>query len=641
MLFPDGFAIETFMHEGFSSSRRSFYFIVLEYHSPAPILFHAMTKTPESSGERTEDDEDWKALLDSSVQPTIDESMTAVVRALAREKGMDVSELVDFEKEELGIIVFPLSYWNEEQHQLCPIWLQKALDSIKRDALDVLKYDLIEEYASLNEGDIIIGRQGIRIDLRRIIRATSSMIRDEHKRVEAYQSALEETSQRIREYMDEEHHDIEMWFQELVQPNLRLLAQRAADSTKLDKKLQQQLAQRYLVLLKIDSGTNGAVFLAEEMASGKLVAVKIVEFSASDHALYETEKFQFTQEMRIMASVQHPNVVSILDGALSERSGFYIMDWVDGNNALQQLYEEAGRMQLFGKHNQGVIDIMIDVLRGIAALHDEKLPDLRKKATPRSEEYQWPANGWNHEENGHPSAGLQKPFGGMEKVFDRCVRIHRDIKPGNVVLNGFKAQLCDFGIAIFHNEEFLSRTQRIALDGIRKKLDEDTQMDQIFHCTPHYAAPEYFKYGEVDDSYDIYSAGVMFYYLLTGHYPVSANSIELLVKKMIHGNYDIVPPGDYRKDLPAELNHLIMGRMLCRNPNKRLPAVRILQQLLKVRAQRQKRELEETRRVPRTDQIPRPDPEVILVEVGTRRDPLAVVGYTREEIRELYNEEEN
>lgn len=104
----------------------------------------------------------------------------------------------------------------------------------------------------------------------------------------------------------------------------------------------------------------------------------------------------------------------------------------------------------------------------------------------------------------------------------RNLIIHRDLKPGNVLVtkNG-QAQLLDFGIAKIHDEDAEGADHTVA--GQRA-------------LTPVYAAPEMIRGEPVNTACDIYSLGVLLYFLLTGVYPrankeQSAQAIMLAVCK--------------------------------------------------------------------------------------------------------------
>ncbi|MFL0808785.1 MAG: serine/threonine protein kinase [Agarilytica sp.] len=109
--------------------------------------------------------------------------------------------------------------------------------------------------------------------------------------------------------------------------------------------------------------------------------------------------------------------------------------------------------------------------------------------------------------------------------------VHRDVKPGNIIYNPspYQVKVTDFGIA-------------------RITDDSKTNTGEILG-SPLYMAPEQLKGKKVNRSADIFSLGVTFYQLLTGHLPYSGDNLAALTYEIIHGKHKSVR--SVRKDLPA------------------------------------------------------------------------------------------
>jgi serine/threonine-protein kinase len=89
---------------------------------------------------------------------------------------------------------------------------------------------------------------------------------------------------------------------------------------------------------------------------------------------------------------------------------------------------------------------------------------------------------------------------------------HRDIKPGNVMVTSARdAKLADFGLA-----------KRIQL--------KDASSKDMICGTPHYMAPELFSGRPAGPSSDVYAMGVSYFSLLTGQLPVTAASVNDLIR---------------------------------------------------------------------------------------------------------------
>jgi serine/threonine protein kinase/CheY-like chemotaxis protein len=126
--------------------------------------------------------------------------------------------------------------------------------------------------------------------------------------------------------------------------------------------------------------------------------------------------------------------------------------------------------------------------------------------------------------------------------------IHRDIKPSNLIMNNKgHVTITDFGLV--RPQKKLKQTQTGILVG-----------------TPHYMPPELASDTPLDARSDIYSLGMVFYHLISGHPPfLSNNPMEILMKHLNE------PLPDIRKaipDFPREL-YDILERMTGKDPNER------------------------------------------------------------------------
>jgi serine/threonine protein kinase len=165
---------------------------------------------------------------------------------------------------------------------------------------------------------------------------------------------------------------------------------------------------KYKVLERLGAGGMGTVYLCEHKLMRRRVAVKVLPAArAQDSASLE----RFYREARVVAALDHPNIVRAYDIDQDDKLHFLVMEHVDGSS-LQEIIKKAGPM---------------DVLRACHYVRQS-------------------ASGLQH---AHDSAGI----------------VHRDIKPGNILVdrNGV-VKLLDMGLArFFHDEE----------DVLTKKYDEN------------------------------------------------------------------------------------------------------------------------------------------------------------------------
>lgn len=126
--------------------------------------------------------------------------------------------------------------------------------------------------------------------------------------------------------------------------------------------------------------------------------------------------------------------------------------------------------------------------------------------------------------------------------------IHRDIKPQNILIskNG-KIKVTDFGIAKVINTQTLT-TDNKAFGSV------------------HYISPEQAKGVFLNNGTDIYSTGIVMYEMTTGQVPFDADTPIAVVMK--HVQEEPVPPKELRKDIPDELNRIIL-KAIAKKPNDR------------------------------------------------------------------------
>ena len=131
-----------------------------------------------------------------------------------------------------------------------------------------------------------------------------------------------------------------------------------------------------------------------------------------------------------------------------------------------------------------------------------------------------------------------KCCGALDYAFNQGI-VHRDIKPANImIVMGTDVKIADFGAA------FLRKTQAVQTASMG---------------SPFYMSPEQIEGKELTLHSDMYSLGVVLYELLTGKRPFVADTLEALVKKILHETP--APPSSLRKELPKDID-MAMLKML-------------------------------------------------------------------------------
>jgi serine/threonine-protein kinase len=121
--------------------------------------------------------------------------------------------------------------------------------------------------------------------------------------------------------------------------------------------------------------------------------------------------------------------------------------------------------------------------------------------------------------------------------------VHRDLKPANILIdNDGLLKIVDFGVAAAQSQG-------------------DTQLTKTGYVigSPKYMAPEQILGKKVDERADIYSLGVILYEMLSGVPPYSRGDHMSVMYQHVQGKAR--PPIDINKELPLELNNLVMKCM--------------------------------------------------------------------------------
>ena len=246
---------------------------------------------------------------------------------------------------------------------------------------------------------------------------------------------------------------------------------------------------KYEVLEVVGRGGMGVVYKAVDPEIGRLVGIKMMTGKViSDPGHLK----RFYREAQSAGKLRHPNIVTIYDLGVQEATPYLVMEFLEGES-LDALIRCGRAISLEEKLN-----IVIQACNALAYAHEQEI-------------------------------------------------VHRDIKPGNVMLlKDGAVKLVDFGIARI-GREHVTRTGQL-LGSIQ------------------YMSPEQIQDSPVDSRTDIFSTGVMLYQLLTYQLPFEGKDAGETLLKIIH---DPPPPlGRFLPVYPPELDD-IMQRVLAKNPDER------------------------------------------------------------------------
>ena len=250
---------------------------------------------------------------------------------------------------------------------------------------------------------------------------------------------------------------------------------------------------RYEIVRRIARGGMAEVYLARDLLLDRPVALKVLfpELSV-DRAFVE----RFRREAQAAANLSHPNIVSVYDWGEEDGTYFIVMEYVEGR-PLSTLIRAEGTLLA-----DRVADIGAAVAGALAFAHRNGV-------------------------------------------------IHRDVKPGNVLIDGTgHAKVTDFGIA------------RAA--GTQENL---TQTGAVMGTATYFSPEQAQGYG-VDGRSDVYSLGVVLYEMLTGRPPFSGDNPVTVAYK--HVREEPTAPRQVNPVIPAAIEAIVLQAM-AKDPDDRYP----------------------------------------------------------------------
>jgi serine/threonine-protein kinase len=241
----------------------------------------------------------------------------------------------------------------------------------------------------------------------------------------------------------------------------------------------------------------GEVYRATDEVLGRQVAVKLMVPVPDTLAVSE----RFLREARAAARICDPHVVVSYDFGTHEDCSYLAMELVSGCTVGDELRR---RGPFAGEFAEGIVR---QAAAGLAAAHREGV-------------------------------------------------VHRDIKPGNLLLaDDGSVKIADFGIVRFLDEGTTTATSRGQIVG-----------------TSHFLSPERALGKPAGPAADVYALGCVLYQLVTGHPPFVADEPASILFQ--HVEREPVPPSDLRPELAGDLEALLFW-MLAKDPARRPTAAQV------------------------------------------------------------------
>lgn len=226
----------------------------------------------------------------------------------------------------------------------------------------------------------------------------------------------------------------------------------------------QNLLGCYQILHEIGRGGMGVVYRARHLHMDRVVALKVV----SDRARLSADAVaRFRREVRTLAKMSHPNIVTAYDSGQQSGVLYLVMEWVEGKN-LQAVVDLGGPLA-----PRRAVDFIIQAAEALDYAHRRGV-------------------------------------------------VHRDVKPSNLMLDEHgTVKVLDMGLARLHQHSSEST------DGSDLEL---TQSRQLMGTYGYLAPEQALDARKADHRADIYSLGCTLHFLLTGKPPYSgASALERLI----------------------------------------------------------------------------------------------------------------
>jgi serine/threonine-protein kinase len=255
--------------------------------------------------------------------------------------------------------------------------------------------------------------------------------------------------------------------------------------------LMKLLEAQYEFVALLGRGGSGLVFEVENRRLGRREALKFLSRS-----LGRDGNRRFVYEAKVMAGLDHPHIMPIYAFGEDEGCLWYSMRLVEGPTL-------GGYLKALRRLGAAeALQVAIPVMEALALAHDKGI-------------------------------------------------VHRDIKPGNILLDPQAGPLVmDFGVAKIEGDPMQTETGMML-------------------GTPAYVSPEQSLGRKVDGRTDLYAMGVTLYEVLTGTLPFrEGNSLAIVLQRL---QEEAPPLRELRPDVPEDLSAIIM-RAMDRDADRRFPS---------------------------------------------------------------------
>ena len=263
----------------------------------------------------------------------------------------------------------------------------------------------------------------------------------------------------------------------------------------------------YEITAPIGAGGMGEVYRATDTRLGRTVAIKVLPEHLADRA---DLRERFEREAKAVSSLNHPHICTLFDVGEQDGIHYLVMEYVDGETLQQRL--EKGRLPL-----DQALEYAIQIADALDKAHRQGV-------------------------------------------------VHRDLKPGNIMITKSGTKLLDFGLAKLKGDvaQVSPLSQMPTQDASAPLTAEGTIIGTL-----QYMAPEQLEGKEADARTDIFAFGAVVYEMVTGKKAFEGKSQASLIAAIIER--EPVPISELQTMTPPSLDHVV-GRCLGKDPEDRWQA---------------------------------------------------------------------
>ncbi len=259
----------------------------------------------------------------------------------------------------------------------------------------------------------------------------------------------------------------------------------------------------YEILQPLGAGGMGEIYSGRDVRLGRIVALKVLTGAiGGPHEM----RLRLEREARAISSLNHPNICTLFDIGRDHEIDYLVMEYLEGQTLAERL--KSGPLQY-----AELLRIAVEISQALDYAHVQGV-------------------------------------------------IHRDLKPGNIMLTGNGAKLVDFGLARWQEEIAEWGTGA----GVAAGRQTSLTLTGLTIGTPQYMAPEQVERRKIDARTDIFALGAVIFEMATGRKAFEGTTAAEVMRAVRSAE----PPDitSLRPEIPAALRQLVRG-CLMKSPEER------------------------------------------------------------------------